>query len=208
MEIQYYGANSVRVNTKKSVIAIDPLSDIVALKPDFKKVTSVVLTNELLGGGVPSDNFVISYPGEYEFEDFSVKGIASQLHTASTGDKSSTVYKIISNDVRLLIVGHIVGKLTEEQLEEIGVVDVVIIPVGGSGYTLDAVDAAAVVRSLGPKLVVPVHCNEDAVNYSIAQDSRELFIKELSAPVLDGPIEKLKIKALPEQMSIQVLNRS
>lgn len=208
MELQYYGANSLKITTKKSVVSVDPVSDIVNLSSDLKKTNTVLATQDTLISKVPEGVFVISSPGEYEFEDYSVKGVAAQAHTASVGDKSATVYRITAADIRLLVVGHTAGKLSEEQLEEIGVVDVVVVPVGGGGYTLDPTEAVALVRTIEPKLVIPVHCAEDKLDYSVPQAELDLFVKELGVPVLEGSSDKYKVKILPDQMSIQLLSRS
>lgn len=208
MEIQYYGANSLKITTKKSVVSIDPVSDIANLSSDLKKTNTVVATQESLISEVPEGVFVVSGPGEYEFEDYSVKGVATQAHTASVGDKSATIYRITAADIRLLVVGHTVAKLSEEQLEELGVVDVIVVPVGGGGYTLDAIEAVTLVRTIEPKLVIPVHCAEDKLNYSVPQAELDLFVKELSVPVLEGIADKYKVKTLPDHMSVQLLSRS
>jgi L-ascorbate metabolism protein UlaG (beta-lactamase superfamily) len=208
MEIQYHGADCVRITTKKSVILIDPKSDITEIKPDLKKVNAILATQEIL---VPSDTeniFVVSGPGEYEFEDYSVLGVAAQPHTASTGDNSATIYRIITGDTTVLVTGHINSKLSEEQLETIGTVDILVIAVGGNGYTLDATGAATLVRSIEPKMVIPVHSSDDGLKYEVAQNDVEAFVKELSAPVAEEKVDKLKIKTLPEQLIVQIINKS
>jgi L-ascorbate metabolism protein UlaG (beta-lactamase superfamily) len=207
MELQYHGANCLRITTKKSVIVVDPQSDIAEIKPDLKKATIALATQSLY---VPTDGelFVVDGPGEYEFEDCSVAGIAAQPHTASTGDKSATVYRVSNPDVSILIVGNIDAKLSEEQLESIGMVDIVVVPVGGSGYTLDAVGAVTVVRAIEPKMVIPVHSSDDGLKYEVPQAATELFVKELGAPVAEEVVEKLKIKSLPEQLTIQLIKKS
>ena len=207
MELQYFGANSLRFNTKKSVIAVDPVSDITKLKADLKKVNSVLATQPQLMPEDTGEVFVINGPGEYEFEDYSVKGIAAQAHTAASGDKSATMYWISNGEVRILVTGHIDSKLTEEQLESIGVVDVVIVPVGGTGYTLDAHEAANVVRAIEPKLVIPVHASDDGFSYEVPQQEIELFTKELGAPVAEEKPEKYKFKTLPEQLTVQIVQK-
>ena len=195
MELQYFGANSLKFTTKKSVIVVDPVSDITTLKTDLKKINTVVATQLSLLSQTGDDTFVIDSPGEYEFEDYSVKGIPAQAHTAAAGDKSATMYVINSGDTRFLVTGHIAAKLSEEQLEAIGIVDVIIIPVGGNGYTLDATAAASLIRAIEPKMVIPVHASDDGLQYEVPQSEIELFTKELGAPVAEDTPEKLKIKS-------------
>lgn len=208
MELQYFGANSLRLSTKKSVLAVDPVSDITTIKPDLKKATTVLASQAALKPADTGDAFVIDGPGEYEFEDFSIKGVAVQPHTAASGDKSATMYWINAADTKVLVTGHIDAKLTEEQLEAIGIVDVLIVPVGGNGYTLDALGAATVVRAIEPKLVIPVHSSDDGLEYDVPQTEIELFVKELGAPMAEETPEKLKIKSLPEQLTVQILKKS
>lgn len=208
MEIQYYGANSVKITTKKAVISVDPVSDIAELKSDTKKTTTFFATQQKFLPKDVSGVFSVDSPGEYEFADYSVKAVAGRAHTESTGDMSATIYRFTSQDITVLVTGHIYEKLSEEQLESIGTIDVVIIPVGGNGYTLDALGAANVVRDLEPKLVIPVHAKDDGLSYSVPQNEIDLFVKELGAPVDEQVVEKLKVKSLPEQMTIQILKKS
>lgn len=208
MEIQYYGANSIKITTKKSVISVDPTSDIAKLSTDLKKTNTVLATRPELAEGVSGDIFLVSSPGEYEFDDYSVKGIAAQPHTGSTGDLSATMYRLSTADTVILFVGHIDSKLSGDQLEAIGLVDIVVVPVGGNGYTLDVIGAANVVRALEPKLVVPVHCASDKLDYSIPQAELELFTKELGATVSEEATDKYKVKTLPEQLTVQIITKS
>lgn len=206
MDLQYFGANNLKITTKKSVIALDPISDITQLKGDLKKVNAILATQAVF---VPKELspevFLIDGPGEYEFEDYSVKGIAAQPHTGSAGDKSATIYRLWNNENAVLFTGHIDPKLSEDQLEAIGLIDVLVIPVGGNGYTLDAVGAAAVTRAVEPKVVIPVHSKDDGLSYDVPQAEIELFVKELGAPVAEDTPDKFRLKSLPEQLTVQLL---
>ena len=54
--------------------------------------------------------------------------------------------------------------LTDQQIEEIGMVDILIVPVGGYGYTLEPKQAVEVVRAIEPKIVIPVHYDDQVLN--------------------------------------------
>ena len=207
MEIQYYGANGIRIITKKSNIVINPVSDIANISIDTKKATAVLATSAEFVPPNTKGLFVVDCPGEHEFEAHSPQGIAAQSHTAASGDESATMYRITTNGISVLVTGHINEKLSELQLERIGVVDVVIVPVGGGGYTLDATGAATIIRNVEPKLVIPVHSGDDALAYSVPQQSVEIFEKELGADVAADSPEKLKIKTLPDQLTIQKIKQ-
>ena len=60
------------------------------------------------------------------------------------------MYRIEAGDIRAALLGNIYEKLDEDQLEALGVIDVLIIPVGGNGYTLDPTGAAKLVRQIEP----------------------------------------------------------
>ena len=207
MELQYYGANCLKVSTKKSVIMVDPQSDVTDLKSDLKKVNTLLATRREFVPAKTDEVFVVDGPGEYEFEDYSVKAIPAQAHTAAGGDKSATIYRFTSNDITILFTGHIDSKLSDEQLESIGLIDVVVIPVGGNGYTLDGVGAASVVRAIEPKMVIPVHASDDGLKYDVPQQEIDLFVKELGAPVAEETPDKYKFKSLPEALTVQVLKK-
>jgi len=86
-------------------------------------------------------------------------------------------------------------------------VDVLIVPVGGNGLTLDAEGAAAVVAQLEPGYVVPVHYNDGVSKYPMPQDGVDKFLKEMG--VNPEPENKLKVnsKEAPAETQVVVLTR-
>ena len=85
------------------------------------------------------------------------------------GKKSAVVYKVTWGDTRVLVTGHVFPKLSEEQLETIGIVDVMFVPVGGNGYTLDATGALQLIKAVEPKIVVPTHYEQKGLDYEVPQ---------------------------------------
>jgi L-ascorbate metabolism protein UlaG (beta-lactamase superfamily) len=207
MEIQYHGANAVRITTKKSQIVIDPNMEIMNHPVDTKKATIALATQAIYEPKATEGLFIVSSPGEYEFEDCSIKGFATQPFQGATGDKGATMYRITSSDVTLFIMGNAYEKLTEDQQEAIGLIDVLIVPVGGNGYTLDALGAATVARVLEPKLIIPVFFAEDGVKYEISPANLELFSKEIGVQPAEVT-DKLKLKQLPETLTVQPIKVS
>ena len=72
--------------------------------------------------------------------------------------------------------GDLGQPLTANQIEEIGSVDVLLIPVGG-GTTISASQAAALVRSMEPKIVIPMHYKTPALTKEL--DTVDKFLKEM-----------------------------
>lgn len=209
-EIEYKGANGIIVSSKKASIVIDPKLSVAGLK-DLSVKDAVELATEARFA-INSDDakLVIEGPGEYGIADFDIRGVAAQRHLDTEADpKASTIYRIESGDIRVAVFGNIYEKLNETQLEEIGIVDIVVIPVGGGGYTLDATGAATIIRQVEPKIVIPVHYADDGIKYEVPQSEFEVFVSELGAPVEEMPKLKLKAaNAVPAALTIYKLARN
>ena len=206
-DIEYKGGNSVLISSKKVTVAIDPSIESLGLKNPKLKDAIELLTEERFRVDDPDVRLVIDGPGEYEVADFAIRGVAASRYIDDEKEeKRSTLYRLEHADISVAIVGNIAAKLDEEQLEALGIVDILIIPVGGA-TTLDASSATAIVRLIEPKVVVPVHYASAGLSYEMPQESVETFTKELGAPV--ESVSKLKVKSstLPQSLTVYVLER-
>lgn len=210
-DIEYKGGNTVVIATKKATLVADPRQSVVGLKDIAVKEAINLATEPRFATEQPDAKLAIEGPGEYEVGDFSIRGTAAQRHIdTEADDKIATIYRIEVGDVRIALVGNIAPKLSEDQLEALGMVDIVVLPVGGGGYTLDATAAAALVRSIDPKVVIPVHYADKALSYEVPQDELATFVGELGAPV-EEPVAKYKVKSvtsLPATLTVAELSRS
>lgn len=209
-EIEYKGGNGIVVSSKKAVLNIDPKLSLVGLK-DIKTKDEVELATEVRFRVENSDaRIIIDSPGEYEVGDFTIRGVAAtrNIDTAEQ-EKLSTIYRVECSDVKIAVIGNVAPVLDEEQLEAIGMVDILVLPVGGGGYTLDATSAVAIVRQVEPKVVIPVHYADSGLRYEVPQDTLEVFTQELSVPVESITKYKLKSSAgLPPTMTVVEVARS
>jgi hypothetical protein len=206
-DIEYKGGNTVVIATKKSKLITDPKQSVIGLKDIEPKGMLALATEPRFE--VRSDSAIlhIEGPGEYEVGDFSVRGVPAQRHLDSEGH-GSTIYRVEVGDVRIAILGNIDPKLSDDQLEAIGVVDILVIPVGGGGYTLDATAAAHLVRQIDAKVIIPIHYADSALKYEVPQEDFEVFHKELGGEV--ESVDKLKVKAassLPLVLTLYKLAR-
>jgi L-ascorbate metabolism protein UlaG (beta-lactamase superfamily) len=94
--------------------------------------------------------------------------------------------------------------LTSEQVEEIGDVDVLLLPVGGTS-TINAAIAAEVIRQLEPKVVIPMHYKTPAIKREL--DSVDVFLKEMGMGQVE-PRPKMSVSKsnLPLSTQITVLS--
>lgn len=209
-DIEYKGGNTVVITSKKITLCVDPKTSLVGGK-DLKTTDKVELGTEsrfLLNN--PDARLVVDGPGEYEVGDFTIRGVGAIRHIDTPEqERLATLYRIECGDVRIAIVGNVDPNISDDQLEQLGVIDVLIVPVGGGGYTLDATNAAALVGRIEPKVIIPVHYNEPGLHYEVPQESLEQFTKELSAPVEETPKYKVKsAAALPATVTIINLSRT
>lgn len=209
-DIEYKGGNGVIISTKKSKLVADPKLSLVGIKDLEVKGTVEIVTEPRFRVEHPDVRLVIDGPGEYEVGDFSIRGVAASRHI-DTEDviSAATIYSISVGDVRMALLGNITGKLSEDQLEALGVIDILLLPVGGGGYTLDHVDGARVVGKIDPKVVIPIHYADSNLTYEVPQDTLKMFTDELGAPVEETEKYKLKSAAnLPASLTVVEIKRS
>lgn len=209
LEIEYKGANTVVVTTKKATIVTDPKLSVAGLS-DIKIKDSVELaTEDRLALNYSEAKVYINGPGEYGVGDCDIVGVSAQRHLDSEQNQSgSTMYRVSVGDVHVAIIGNIYENLSDNQLEALGVIDILLIPIGGGGYTLDATGASTLIKKIGPKVVIPIHFADKGLKYEVPQDELEMFTSEMSAPVQTLDKYKLKNESdLPQVLNIIVLNR-
>lgn len=211
LDIEYKGGNTVILNTKKARVVVDPKTSIVGFKDTDTKDSIEVATEERFVVQNKDAKLIIDGPGEYELGDISIVGVAARRHIDTEADgKKSTLYRIVAGDVRIALLGNVAPVLSEDQLEDLGVVDMLILPVGGGGYTLDATSAATIVRQIEPHVVIPVHYADPSAKFEVPQDGLEVFTKELAA-TSEEVGSKYKIKSpssIPAALTIIKIDRS
>jgi L-ascorbate metabolism protein UlaG (beta-lactamase superfamily) len=208
MEIEYKGANCVVFKTKNDIVVIDPANNISAKNYGGKAV--VLFTDEKFEDGITQSGFIIDQPGEYEKGEVSVRGIAVRRYIdPEEYGKKTTMYRVEVGGVRIAVLGNLANVIDENDLEALGVVDIVIAPVGGGGYTLDAKDASTIIRQIGPRVVIPTHF-DDGTKYEVPQEKLEHFVKEFGGLHEDkGTTVKIKtVEELPEGPVIYELKKS
>ncbi len=202
MDITYLGAGSVKLSGKNLNVISDPLTagkaDVVTLSADPEEGKS---------WPVPEGAIAVDSPGEYEVKGAMITGVPAQLHIDEDGHRGTT-FSVVIDGVNVVIAGNISGKLDADQVEHLGQVDVLVVPVGGNGLTLDAEGAAALVAQLEPGYVVPVHYDDGVTKYPVPQAGVEKFLKEMGTS--PEPENKLRVnsKEAPAETQVVVLNRA
>lgn len=206
MEIEFYGANCLKIEAKKTSIVIDDNLAKLGYKGVATAKDIVLATGDI---ELPSEaRFTLNQPGEYEISDVSIQGIPARSHMDEEGKTSTTIYRIIMDGVRIVVTGHIHPDLTDVQLEAIGTVDLLFLPVGGNGYTLDGIGAQKVIKEIEPHVVIPTHYDDPKLNYEVPQAPLEEAVKNLGMEVSET-LDTIKMKnfELTEGTRLVILNR-
>ena len=125
MDIQYFGGNCVVLNTKDARIVIDDTLAELGHKSVTKPGDIVLRTHGDVENAAQA-KIAINSPGEYEVANISIRGIAARAHMDEEKQNTTTMYKIDAGDVSVLVTGHIFPSLSDDDLETIGLVDVLV----------------------------------------------------------------------------------
>ncbi|HEY1011370.1 MAG TPA: MBL fold metallo-hydrolase [Herpetosiphonaceae bacterium] len=164
-EVIYLGHSCVRLRGRDGIVLIDPFDRSVGLDigkptahivavshqaPDHNNVAAVKPMKEQL--------FVADGPGEYEVSNILLRGVHTQHAGGEEKAKSrNTVYVVHLDDVVFCHLGDLGHKLSAGQLDEIGTVDVLFVPVGDGSWALAASELSEVISEIEPKLVIPLY---------------------------------------------------
>lgn len=214
MDITFLGHASFRLKGKTAALVTDPFSpEMVGLK--FPKVSAEIVTishghedhNQVdLVKGVKR---VINGPGEYEIQGVSIMGFAS-FHDDKKGQLrgKNTIYVIEIDGLRLAHLGDLGHKLNEKTVEEMGGIDVLMVPVGGV-YTINASEAAEVVRAIEPNITIPMHYQMDGLKREAFEKLTGLkpFLADVGLTV--DKTNKLSVKrsTIEEEQKVVVLEK-
>lgn len=164
--------------TKHATLVVDDNLASLGLKSVTKPENIALFTT--VPETLPKARLVFNDPGEYEASEISIFGVPARGHMDEDGQQSATIYKVQYGDLKIAVTGHIHPSITEEQLEELGAVDILFVPVGGNGYTLDAIGALSVIKKIEPKIVIPTHYDDPKLNYPVPQQPLTEALKGLA----------------------------
>jgi L-ascorbate metabolism protein UlaG (beta-lactamase superfamily) len=220
MELTWYGRTCVRMRSKDAVVLADAYQSVVG--PTGRGVTADIVTFShpddtphprgrgsasrdgatLLPSSV-EDAFCLDGPGEYEVKNVLMAGVKTYRDEHKGHERGRNVCFVVELDgVHVVHLGDIGHLLTEDELTDIGTIDVACIPIGGA---LPANKAAELVAQLDAKVIVPMLVCED-------EDSDEAlrkFLHEMGISVAPAAQPKLALmpSALPAEVTTVLLEQ-
>ena len=213
MQLKYLGHSSFLIKTRDAKVVTDPF-DPKAVGMKFPKQEADVVTfshkhpDHSYGAGVSSEALVIDWPGESDKLGVRITGYPT-FHDKEKGAQrgENTIFKIEADDISILHCGDLGHILTDELVDEIGDVDILLIPVGGH-YTIDAAEAVSVIHKIEPSIVIPMHYNHkdmDQKEYSELTGLEEFIKAYGSAPSETLDLLTLKKEDVSEETKLIVM---
>ncbi|MGK2966490.1 MAG: MBL fold metallo-hydrolase [Tepidiformaceae bacterium] len=203
MEINWLGRNCFRLRGRDGVVITDPCpkesgytlgkppANIVTLSrkddPGYSAVAAV--------GGEPR---VLDAPGDYEIGGILIHGVA-----VKRADGTRNVIFVAELDgVKVAHLGQLTSAPTAATLEEVGDVDVLLIPVGGANALTGAL-AQDIMTAMDPRIAIPMNYKTEAETMDL--DPLERFLKETGSKVEPLPRLQVSKSSLPAELSVVVL---
>lgn len=199
MEIKYLGHSSFLLRGKDAKVVTDPYSPSIGMRYPKNDADIVTVShghpdhNYLLG--VTGSPLVIDWPGEYEKNGIRVFGYPT-FHDKKNGAErgENIIFKFEIDGISIVHCGDLGMMPTDSFIDNLGSVDVLLVPVGGF-YTIDSTEAAQIVKKIDPDFVIPMHFNHNLLDTKMFGELEvvDAFLQKMGASGL-APIEKLVIK--------------
>lgn len=215
MEITWYGHSCFRLTERNyATVVTDPFDNKVIGYDALRLKSDIVTVSHDAPGHNNTDavkgmSHVIDGPGEFEIGSVFITGVQSDSVGAGKkknkdGSPRNTVYVFDYDGITVAHLGDLKQTLTQSEIESLGTVNVILVPVGGGGG-LNAAKAAEVISMIEPNLVIPMHYSTPATKLSL--DSLNKFIKEMGLSKADTqPSLKVTRSSLPNETHVMVLD--
>ena len=171
--IEYIAHSCFRIHTARGArLLIDPFASRMWLGYDFPRrlaADAILITHPhydhdadvLIGHQPPPwtpDVRVLRDPGAYKVSDVTITGIRGK-HADPWGKEfgqTNTIWLLELDGLRIAHMGDN-GPLTEANLQELGRVDIVMMPIDAKHHILKEAEIQAIRKALRPRILIPMH---------------------------------------------------
>lgn len=195
MNISWFGQSCFQITSQRTKddsvkIVIDPFQENIGLKlPKLEADILVCSHKDCDHSRIKTENsFLINEPGEYEIKEVYIEGISLKDEESK---KDQLIYNIEAEGIQLCHFGLFKGKeLTNGQVDKIGNIDILMIPVGGN-LVLDSQSAKKIINQIEPRIVIPMVYHVPGLKIKL--DKIENFLKTIGGKASE-PQNKISIK--------------
>ena len=167
LKIKWYGQSSFLITSSNGEkIVTDPFNKMGYKLPDTNADIVTISHNHSDHNNhkiIKGDFLLINEPGSFEKDNIIIKGI-STFHDDQKGKirGNNIIFNINVDGINICHCGDLGHLLTDEQIADIGTVDILLLPVGGT-FTIDAGKAHMVIKQLNPLITIPMHYRTKAL---------------------------------------------
>jgi L-ascorbate metabolism protein UlaG (beta-lactamase superfamily) len=216
MEITWFGLSCFRLTDRgKSTVVTDPYDhETVGYSPLKLRADIVSISHEAPGHsylkGVKGAKHIIDGPGEFEIGEVFITAVrtkAKKKSKSGTGEaQQNTLFVFDYDGVTVAHLGDLKSTPSQSEIDALGTVNVVLVPVGGGG-ALNAAKASEVISMLEPGYVIPMHYKDAPVRLKL--DPLSKFLNEMGlGSVSPEPSLKVTASSVPEDTKVVVLQAS
>jgi L-ascorbate metabolism protein UlaG (beta-lactamase superfamily) len=212
MDITWYGLSCFRIIERGMIsVVTDPYDPKLGLAELKLRADVVTVSHDAPGHNniksVKIARRVIDGPGEYEIGGVFITAIRMKPKAFKTKDQNgsngNTLYVFDYGSVSVAHLGDLDKVPSQAQIEDLGAVDVALVPVGGGG-ALSPSEAAEVISLIEPSIVIPMHYKTGKEKIDLGDVSG--FLKEMGIDEPE-PLESLSVtkSSLSDETQVIVL---
>ncbi len=220
MEITYLGHSCFKLKSKAGFVAfIDPFDTEMVGESLPKDVADILLISHnhadhsnkaVITGAINREKtFVIDKEGEYEIAGVLITALKTYHDKADGAERGKNlVFSIKMDGLNMVHLGDLGHKLSNGQIEKLGNVDVLMLPVGGE-FTIDAEMALEIVKDVSPSYVVPMHYKTDKSSEGLSKlTTLAHFLEKNKFPTTTESVHKIKLEqsSLPDDTQVLLMN--
>jgi len=211
MEITWYGHSCFRLAERgMATVVCDPFdSESVGYEQLKMKADIVTSSHDAPGhnylSAVKGYSHAITGPGEFEIGSVFITGVQMDGQGKKAEEQPcNTLFVFDYMGITVAHLGDMRSVPPQNEIESLGTVNIVLVPVGG-GSGLNAAKAAEIVSLLEPNIVIPMHYSTPATKVPL--DQLDKFLKEMGMHEAETvPSLKVTKTSLPDETKLVVLD--
>ena len=209
MEITWFGQTCFRLSERGlATVVTDPYSPEIGLTLPRSRAHIVTVSYDdpqcRYTSGVRGPFKLLDGPGEYEIGTVFITAIATYADGKRGATRGlNTVFTFSFDSLTVCHLGRLGHVPTQSQVEDLGTVDILLVPVGGVG-SLSPAQASEVISLFEPSFVIPMYYKIPGLQDKLGTLSR--FLKEMGLEKVDSQ-EAFKVSrsSLSEETQVIVL---
>ena len=214
MKIKWLGHSCFLIQSDTGIkIITDPYSTTKGIHyAPIKETADIVITSHdhfdhNAVGSILGEPVIARRSGSITVKGIDFIGISS-CHDAEGGKKrgNNVIFCFMVDKIRICHLGDLGHVLSNSQIDDIGIIDILLIPVGGY-YTIDAGEAGQICERLQPKIIIPMHFKTEKLDFPIA-DINDFIKGKSNVRKLTTDDLELYQSTLPATQQIVVLKHA